>query len=383
MAQFRRPHPWDPHFALPGNVMAEPPGRGTLTTAQLPRKTISGRPKDWTGGFALPAYLKHEPSGRGAVHTHWARRKTIPQYIPKSLGDYPGDRDKSMLQSYLREGAPLALTLPQEVYAMDGDIAPIRPGGSDDPFKMYGERAAEYIMGTIHRVPKDFRPIALEALLNELRPGLYSKVTEKANLYRKKGMNSKAAVKAALASQIPMGLIQELIEMGTSKKPPKVNSLAGLGYYGDAAAEAIGLGVFSYVKKGAKAIGRGVKKAAQKTKSAIQSGAKKSWEWSKDALKKLGDLTCKVVSHKAAAPVAGAAGSIATPAVGAAAAGGVAAGAAVCAAVKGEEGGGISDEEFSSPQNYGASTWDQIMQSKWTLPVLLGGAAVVLYVVAK
>jgi len=86
MAQFRSPNPYDPHFALPDNVLAEPPGRGTITTAQLPRRTMGFVPKDWDGGFALPNYIRAEPHGRGtAISTYQARRKTIPFKIPESL----------------------------------------------------------------------------------------------------------------------------------------------------------------------------------------------------------------------------------------------------------------------------------------------------------
>ena len=87
MAHFRSPNPYDPHFALPDNVLAEPPGRGTITTAQLPRRTMGFVPEDWDGGFALPNYIRDEPHGRGtAIHTFQARRKTIPFKIPESLG---------------------------------------------------------------------------------------------------------------------------------------------------------------------------------------------------------------------------------------------------------------------------------------------------------
>lgn len=88
MAHFRSKHPWDPGYVLPGSVLAEPPGRGTLTTVQAPRKTIQGNtyiPNAWQGGYALPKYIKKEPWGRGAVSRKWAPRKTIQQTIPESL----------------------------------------------------------------------------------------------------------------------------------------------------------------------------------------------------------------------------------------------------------------------------------------------------------
>lgn len=41
MSFYHLPHPWNPGYAIPKYVMAEPPGRGTFTTTWLPRRTIS------------------------------------------------------------------------------------------------------------------------------------------------------------------------------------------------------------------------------------------------------------------------------------------------------------------------------------------------------
>ena len=41
MSFYHLPNPWDPGYAVPEYVMAEPPERGTFTTKWLPRGTIS------------------------------------------------------------------------------------------------------------------------------------------------------------------------------------------------------------------------------------------------------------------------------------------------------------------------------------------------------
>lgn len=41
MPFYHQPHPWNPGYAIPKYVLAEPPGRGTFTTKWLPRRTIS------------------------------------------------------------------------------------------------------------------------------------------------------------------------------------------------------------------------------------------------------------------------------------------------------------------------------------------------------
>ena len=95
MAHYRVPHPYDAHFALPDNVVAEPPGRGTLTTHQRPRKSFEARPADmppaWSAHFDIPSYIVDEPEGRGSMHSYWARRKTIPILLPDSLGSLGND----------------------------------------------------------------------------------------------------------------------------------------------------------------------------------------------------------------------------------------------------------------------------------------------------
>jgi hypothetical protein len=40
MSFYHLPNPWNPGYAIPQYVMAEPPGRGTFTTKWLPRGTI-------------------------------------------------------------------------------------------------------------------------------------------------------------------------------------------------------------------------------------------------------------------------------------------------------------------------------------------------------
>lgn len=47
MSFYHLPHPWNPGYALPEYVQAEPPERGTFTTQWLPRGTISSVVPDY------------------------------------------------------------------------------------------------------------------------------------------------------------------------------------------------------------------------------------------------------------------------------------------------------------------------------------------------
>lgn len=330
MAQFRRPNPYDPGFALPANVLAEPPGRGTLATVQLPRKTISGAPSGWDGGYVLPDYVRAEGAGRGAMHSHWARRKTIQRLVPDALG---------------------------------ADGPPMRPGFPGDPIKAYGQRASEFIMGTIREVPVEFRQIALEALLNEIEPGLYDRVTKRANEYKDEGMSTKKAVGAALASSMSEGIAKEMIKIGT-KGVPGVRSQLGLGFYGDPSAQLALAGIWSSIKSGASKVGGAVKTGVTKTGSALKTGAKKAYDWGKKAVNKLGSLACSVMKHPAAPVAAGAAAAAAgaPPQAGAA---GAQVGAALCTKNTPE----APQDQLMQPQSY---------LPKWILPVAIGGGALVL-----
>jgi len=76
MAFYHLPNPWNPHYAIPKYVMAEPPGRGTFTTRQLPRGWVDALAPDYIakpvrqsgataagcsscglGDYAIPSYM--------------------------------------------------------------------------------------------------------------------------------------------------------------------------------------------------------------------------------------------------------------------------------------------------------------------------------------
>jgi hypothetical protein len=258
-------------------------------------------PKAWRGGFDIPKYIKQENIGRGAVSTIQRTRKTFDAIIPDALGDIE---------------APMPYRLSQEVYALDG-IGEDLLGSANDPYRMYGERVGELLMGTIDQVPSEWREPALKAVLKELDPGLPDLVTTRANRYMKsKGLSSKAALQAAIASSVSEGLAKEVVKVGKTGKMPPQKSLMGLGVYEGALEEAyVGLGlsiggslskVGSALKSGASTVGSGVVSAKQWTTGKISSGAKTAYNWGKTAVKKVWSLNCKVMKHKASDYVSGA-----------------------------------------------------------------------------
>lgn len=360
MAQYRTPHPYDAHFALPANVMTEPPGRGTMVTAQLPRRTFFEGMKNWTGcGYAIPDYIMAEPPGRGAAGTYQRRRKTIPMRIPESLGAF----------------APETL----------------KPGFLGDPYKEYGVRVAKQLMGTIHEVPQEFRQVALEALLNELKPGLFARVTELANKYKKDGMAPKKSVREAIAAAISEAKAIEIVEVGKRLVVPE--GLLGLGMY-----EALGWNPVSSIKKGAQKVGGAIKTGAQKVGGAVKTAAqktggavktagkavgkgaaavgKKAYEWGKKAFDFVHGFNCKIMKSGLSDTAAGVIGGYYAKSPEAGVAGHRAVTGEICGAYpKGEE------PPMPGGPGYGGGSAINEFMSSWKFPVALGGLGILAVVV--
>ncbi len=222
MAQLRTPnHPYDPGFTLPDNVLAEPPGAGTMTTQVLHRKSFYGAPRDWNGGYAVPDYIQAEPAGRGAAYAYDLPRKSIQQNIPGSLGD----------------------------------DSPPEPGFPGDPIKAYGQKAARIVTQAVRSVPAKDRANLLKTIFDGLEPGLDARVRDRAAEYEKKGLSVDVAVQNAIASSVSEGFAKELIRLG------KGQDAEHLGYFG------LGFSVTDIFTAPVKAIG----KVASKTLGAVGS----------------------------------------------------------------------------------------------------------------
>ncbi len=326
MPFYHLPNPWNPGYAIPKYVLAEPPGRGTFTTKWLPRGTISQVAPDY---LAKP--VDRKLTGRDDVE----------------LGSLAGDSLGAM-QIYDLE--PLGQTT-----RATGTIDVSKPGFTGDPIKAYGERASEWIMGTIDEVDPDDRIIALRALLDGIDKSLWQTVEKRATKYKGKGMPVKRALQKALAVSMSNGVAAELLAAGKKHLAgqgagiPK-RSLLGLGLYDDAvglayyeALDVMGqlglswgdLNPAKHVKNAGKAVGKAIGKAGKWTGGTVWSGAKavgrgaqwtggKVWDgtkwvggkvksgtmtavkWVGNGLEKLGGLGC-AVANSPVAPAAAAA----------------------------------------------------------------------------
>lgn len=279
------------------------------------------------------------------------------------------------------------------------NVLTLRPGFPGDPFKEYGLRLADYIMGTITEVPSEGRQLALEALLEELEPGLFATVTQRANRYKLAGLRTKAAVQAAIASSLSSTLAEQIRDAALGKAPA-VRSLAGLGTYPESEVLALAgyrhaLGICGpkciarKAKKAAKKVGRGVKKAGKKVGSTtkkvgkkIGSTAKKvgkkigktAYRWGKKVVKAAKGLHCKIAQSKVSEVAAGAVAAY----YGVPPQAGVAAHKAVNSKVCGGK-----DDDVATPSaptdSVSEAAGGAARPASWGLPVAIGGAAVVGY----
>lgn len=208
-------HPWDPKFALPSSILAEPPGnRGSHITAQIPRKTYDAL-VPYNDMYALPDYL--ENPGTEARYTRALQRKWIPSITSISM---PG---------------------------LGNDQAPV------NPFAEFGPKAADALLAELGNVPPVGRLFALRLAMDAIEPGLYSRFLAKLELQQKNGRAGMDAVRAAIAEAAGEGFVREIVALGQGKRPPP-RSLAGLGYYGPQSAQMALDGFFGKIWGGIKGV---------------------------------------------------------------------------------------------------------------------------------
>ena len=275
MAHFRAHHPWNPGYAIPKSVLAEPPGnRGARITAQLPRRTISENTlavPPWRTGFVLPREAAEDPPGRGARVTFQLPRKTVDTLLVPALGD---DR------------------------------------GPENPLARFGQDVADVVLSKVKSLPPKDRLGAIRVTFDAIEPGLYGRMLARMHQNLAAGMLPEPALRAAIESATSQGLVKEIVALGRGQRPAP-RSMAGLGYYGKSGAhEALGFSFSDLWKKPAsqiKNVGQSIGVAAKWTGGAVSSGAKSTWNFAGDVIDKVEKLSCKVLNSPAAPVAAGAA----------------------------------------------------------------------------
>jgi hypothetical protein len=267
-------NPWNPGYALPGNVMDEPFARGTITTRYTPRRTISSlSPGEFVGLEGLGSLGGHTLAG-------------------------------STLAGSTLAGSSLAGS------TLGGPV-----GAAGDPVAAFGRDAARLVMQRIMTVEPAVRKPLMKTILDSIESGMYAEVETKAEAYAKKYPPA-VALEKGLAAAFANRFLAQVIKVGKTGQAPTggLLGLAGCGACGACGAQADLAGFWDTVYKysGAKAV-----VGASKTVGAGAYGVGKS------IVKGIGSLACKAANSGGLAAVATAAG-------GPAGAGGAAIAGAVC-----------------------------------------------------
>lgn len=348
MSFYHLPNPWDPGYAIPEYVMAEPPGRGTFTTKWMPRGTIPTLVPDFLAkpGQKLLGRDDADLAGLGSLGESSLAGPTL--------------RGSTLARHSLRGDS-----LGARVYTLE----PLGATGGD-PIGAYGQKAAAYILSTVGRVPASQRKAALRALLDAVDPGLWAVVDARAAEAAARGLDAKAALAQGLARSFSEGMAKELIAIGRGQKIESASQV-GLGviparraHAANEVMEALGWNPISAIADTAAKAAGSVGKAGGWVAGQIREGGETAGGWVKAGVGKLGDLACALVNSNAGQVGAGAAGLVAGGPGGAAAA---SAGAQVAAQTCAKGGGAAMPPvaaESSTPS--------------WVLPAAIGGGALIL-----
>lgn len=199
------------------------------------------RRNPWNPGYAMPGYVLAEPAGRGTFTTKWLQRGTISQLVPDELSGLGslGSDGMGSLSGNVFGAAAIGTKKSSPLLSA---LRPSKPGFKGDPIAAYGMRVSEVLMGRIRRVPKVHRKAALKAVLDELDVSLWERVADKAQQFKAKGHAPKAAMRKAIASAVSSGMAKEILAAGRKGAVP-LNSQMGLGMYGREACKHVCAGV--------------------------------------------------------------------------------------------------------------------------------------------
>lgn len=205
MSHFQYPHPWDPGFATPAYVLAEPQGRGTFTTKYTPRGTIGTVPKNRMvynrTRWATPNYAQGR-YGENPLITKMIPRRTVSLLAP--------DFFARPLAGGVLAGSSL------------GDDFAV--GSQGDPIRAFGEQGAQQVISKVKRLPRAQRA---QGLRDALGPTLNAEVEKKMSALRAKGVPPKEALRRALAASLSNRLGEEFVRLGKTAAPASATALSG------------------------------------------------------------------------------------------------------------------------------------------------------------
>lgn len=218
-------HPWNPGYALPANVLDEPPDQnGAMVTAQAARGTISafkpfGARHPWSTGYAIPGYINAERPGGPVTVTPQAPRGTIAVKQPgvfmkqrptqyRGLGSFDGGSQGSLTS--FGEGSLGATDAPSDVF-----------GTKKDPILQYGAEAARIIVTEVRKLPAAKRKAGMKEVLDAVDPALWIKVEKTAEKYA--NLAPQKALEKALTVELSNSMAEDLVALGRQGQPASLD----------------------------------------------------------------------------------------------------------------------------------------------------------------
>jgi hypothetical protein len=166
-------------------------------------------PPSWNPGYAIPDYVMAEPPERGVFVTQWMPRGTIPELIPEfyakpgkkllgrndaGLGSLGGSCfDENTLSGNTLRGSSLACdSLGAREFTLES-LGAVPPSAA---------KVARKMVTAVKRLPVSRRGPAMKAMLNRINPKLHARATTIANMARARGAQPTAAIEHGIASAL-------------------------------------------------------------------------------------------------------------------------------------------------------------------------------------
>lgn len=200
------PPPWNPGYAIPGNVADEGLERHAFVTGMTARGTYDN-PSVGSSGYAIPGYVRDEAYGQNAMGTRWAPR-----------GSYAGPPVPHWLNQHPK--APIV-----KLGGLGG--TDVQPAQIPAAYRAYGNRAATAIVKAIHAVTPAHRTAALKRALDHIDPTLYNHVDSLTKNYIRAGVPSTQALHAGISHAMSHGILKDMVKTGRGARVRK-NSHLGL-----------------------------------------------------------------------------------------------------------------------------------------------------------
>lgn len=356
-------------------------------------------PSAWNAGYAIPDYVNAEPPARGTFTTAWLPRGTIPEVLPPLLARREPRAALGSLSGSSLAGSTLAVSSLAGASLAGDSLGAQGRQASAPGVARYGADAARWVMTSIQRVPQPQRKVAMRALLDAIDPKLWTEVDRLSEEHRARGLPPAAALEQGLAQAMSKGVVEEIRAIGQralggDRAPVRARSQMGLGlvpgqcqWAEQYALQQLGfslsdLNPVNAVKRAARAVASAAGAVARGTRNAagavwdgtkwvgdqIGDGAKAAASFVASGVKKLGSLACGLANSGGGQIAAFAAGGPA--------------GAAGAAAVQGMCGGGAkpsssSAAAASSPAAAAGGT------PAWLLPAGIAAAGLGLILVLR